>query len=448
MISWASLLVAGSQIGWSCFDGVATPTAPGPGMVGPGSPCPRVTIGPETMQAYPMLPDVLGTLKVTLDDDTRWPQGANTIRQDIRHQMARILEDPRLVFEYSPPLVPVAHLGTKVVAAQTIDGNRIRLSRFAGGPSGRDPTVLAQTVAHELLHVFQVRHQGKALNSFFEPAWELPAYALEAQLPAGAFAGALVSCTAAPPPQAASGPCRPRRTRPGPAGQGEWVAWMTGAGWLRVGREQDFQRPQRVSDDIWGGTSTAPLVKTRIGGPWWSREQALEEITAELQAVTIAFFPTATPKEVTQGTYRGQRLFLRLVYGEPMQGYVGRDYAMGEEVKSLLANGISPRVVFGAPRYMIHARRGTPPSETQFWSLVGTPPKNGAIELPDGTGGTFGYRVDVVEGPFIDGFQLYPAMARANQRTIGEYGSSRTISLDWAVEPYVDHGTPLCSSTR
>src|SRR5205823_13755435 len=67
------------------------------------------------------------------------------------------------------------------------------------------------------------------------------------------------------------------------------------------------------------------------------------EITSGLSSVTVSFHPTATPKEVTEGTYGGKRYFLRLAYGEADNPMRYMDYALADELAIVNGAGISPR---------------------------------------------------------------------------------------------------------
>jgi hypothetical protein len=172
---------------------VALLALPAPRCVQPGvheaaAPCVRVGLTKETRQKYPKLATALVLLKHVLATDALWPDGESAERKKARHRMLEILEDPGLVIEYSPPLVPHPHLdGGKVVAGQTIDENTIRLSAFAG----KDLYKLAQTLLHELMHVEQLRHEGRPNGGPREWAslglWEQPAYDIETDLPSAPF---------------------------------------------------------------------------------------------------------------------------------------------------------------------------------------------------------------------------------------------------------------------
>ncbi len=210
-------------------------TQPSPSGYYAQRPCPAARLDPAVLGPYPYAPEALVALKYALARDDLWPAREGTVRAEVRQGILGILEDPSLTFEFSPPLVPVAHLqGGTVVAAQTIDAWHIRLSAFAG----RDPYQLAHTMLHELVHVYQLRFQNKPPQSYLEPFWELPAYRLEGALPFGPFAEVqrdLACRGGGPPPPPSSGPCRQRRVPPSPPGYGEWVVWATPHGWLRLG---------------------------------------------------------------------------------------------------------------------------------------------------------------------------------------------------------------------
>jgi len=159
-----------------------------PGVQEAAAPCVRTGLTKELRQKYPKAPTALVLLKHVLAKDELWPDDEGVERKKERKRILEILEDPRLIIEYSAPLVPHQHLeGKKVVAGQTIDENTIRLSALAG----KDLYKLAQTLLHELMHVQQLRHQGKPNGGPREwlslSLWEKPAYDIEQDLPMAPF---------------------------------------------------------------------------------------------------------------------------------------------------------------------------------------------------------------------------------------------------------------------
>jgi hypothetical protein len=252
-----------------------------------------------------------------------------------------------------------------------------------------------------------------------------------------------------PPPHPPVAACRPRRT-PTPNGIGDWMVWTTQVGWLHVGTKNELSRSQPMSEEIWGGSSNAPLVKTMIAGPFASRDQALEEVASRLSAVTRDFNATTTPKEVLSATIQGgARVRLRLDRGNAPDSviFTGQEYDFNAELRILLSNGVSPRFAFVRPQFLVHATgMGTTdgPRKLDQWMTLDSAPQGGRFTISDGGGGTFGYSCDQVVGPFADNFAMVPALRQRNIPYVYEYGGGRTISTAEVVDPMTDHGTPLC----
>ncbi|MBI4955823.1 MAG: hypothetical protein HY908_27640 [Myxococcales bacterium] len=159
------------------------------GVMPAAGPCVRTGLTKELRTELPHTGAALAILKHVLARDELWPVGEGQLAAGVRKNIVAILEDPELVIEYSAPLVPEAHLeGKPVAAGQTLNRNRIRVSKFAG----KDTYTLARTLLHELVHVEQLRYEGKpeGLTDWLRTVpviWEKPAYAAEAALPRGPF---------------------------------------------------------------------------------------------------------------------------------------------------------------------------------------------------------------------------------------------------------------------
>ena len=135
--------------------------------------CPALKMKKGVREEFPHVDQAVALLKYTLVRDELWPTGTGSIHKRVRKGALEALNDPNMKLEYSPPLVPKEHLkGKKVVAAQAVNANLIRLSAFAG----KDVESLASTIMHELVHIWQFRTQGGNGS-------EIPAYRAEANLP-------------------------------------------------------------------------------------------------------------------------------------------------------------------------------------------------------------------------------------------------------------------------
>lgn len=225
----------------------------------------------------------------------------------------------------------------------------------------------------------------------------------------------------------------------------DWVAWTTPQGWLHVGTRAELERAQPVREEIWGGTSDAPLEKRALPyGPWATQAEALDDVCARLTRVHLSTQPSAFPAETVQGTIDGAEYHLQLGRGGAPDDvlWVSQNYDHGDQLRILGEHGISPRVVFAAPQWLAHATgMGTMdgPRQLDQWFLVGFAPQGGHFELPDGTGGTFGYSYDQALGPFADNFALAPALRRLGISSLGG------VSVDLVQDPPIDHGRQRCA---
>lgn len=172
---------------------LALAALPAPRCVQPGvreasAPCVRAGVTKEARKAYPDIGATLAVLKHVLAKDALWPEGQGHVGKKERKNILVILEDPDLVIEYSEEHVAKEHLrGKNATGGQTIDENTIRLSA-AGGKTRYE---LAQTLLHELMHVQQLRYEGKPNGGPREwltaATWENPAYKIEEDLPMAPF---------------------------------------------------------------------------------------------------------------------------------------------------------------------------------------------------------------------------------------------------------------------
>ena len=121
---------------------------------------------------FPHLDQALALLKYTVAREDMWPTGEGTVHPRVREGVLAVLDDPNMTLEYSAPLKPKAHFkGSKVVAAQAVNANLIRLSAWAGD----DVEALASTILHEMVHIWQIRTDKSAM--------EFVAYRAEKNLP-------------------------------------------------------------------------------------------------------------------------------------------------------------------------------------------------------------------------------------------------------------------------
>ncbi len=240
--------------------------------------------------------------------------------------------------------------------------------------------------------------------------------------------------------------CLPARTTPAapPGVDPHWVAWTTPQGWLHVGTRAEFERSQPLREEIWGGTSDAPVEKRALdGGPWATREDALDAVCARLSAVRLQRHPTAQPGETVVGTLDGHEYNLMLGRGMLAEDvfWTAQQYDHGEQLRIVRECGITPRIELGGPRWLVHATGvGTMdgPRVMDTWFLLAAAPSGGRFELADGSGGTFGYSSDRSFGPFADSFALIPQLRQLGLTAVGD------VTTETASDPPVDRGSPRC----
>lgn len=267
---------------------------------------------------------------------------------------------------------------------------------------------------------------------------------------AGCGGGAQSTGTSASPSSASSpstsSRCLPARDAPAaPPGEKSWVAWTTPQGWLHVGTHAELAQVQPVREEIWGGTGDTPIEKRPLdGGPWATREGAIDAICARLTHVRLQRHPTAHPGETIVATLDG-RAEVNLMLSRGMLPedvfWTAQQYDHGEQLAHIRSCGITPRIAFDGPRWLAHATGvgtmdGPRPMDT--WFLLASAPANGGFTLADGSGGSYGYSSDRFFGPFADNFALIPQLRELGLTSLGD------ISTDTASDPPVDYGLPRC----
>ena len=87
---------------------------------------------------------------------------------------------------------------------------------------------------------------------------------------------------------------------------------------------------------------------------------------------------------------------------------------------------------FGTPQYLLHATgHGTVDGSVKddWWFLFGTPPTNGGVLLPDGSGGTFGYSIDTSSGPFNSPSEVCASIpAAAAEASLGAWNGNLSFT--------------------
>jgi len=219
----------------------------------------------------------------------------------------------------------------------------------------------------------------------------------------------------------------------------DWVAYTVGDVYLRIGTRKEFETPVHAREVINFGEGDALVEKRELplGKRFHSYDEVLEAVCAGLQNIRVGFHPLSQPRETVDGEYQGKTLLLHLARPPDVliAGYGG--YHCGAEVRLMLECGIVPRKQFKR-QWLVHATgHGTysGPVKDDFWMMVGREPRNGGVTVPDGMGGTFGYSVDQVAGPFEDNIALAAALKERGLKRIGLVGEDRAVNADEAVLP-------------
>lgn len=219
----------------------------------------------------------------------------------------------------------------------------------------------------------------------------------------------------------------------------DWVVYVTADRWLHIGTRTEFQQPVPAKETIWAGNGDEPVKKQAVdfGQPFRDYEQALEAVLAHVSDVTIGYHPNADPREAVHLKFGDVEVISQMARS-PYQVTVGyRQYHLRAEIDLLLARGKVPVKRFG-PQYLVHATgHGTysGPVKDDLWMMVTNEPKNGGVTIPDGTGGTFGYSVDQVRGPFTDSLALARELQTLGLKGISLAGGYVAVSVDDVLVP-------------
>jgi len=219
----------------------------------------------------------------------------------------------------------------------------------------------------------------------------------------------------------------------------DWVVYVTADRWLHIGTRTEFSQPVAGKDTIWGGNGDEAVKKKAVdfGQPFRDYAQALETVLAHVSDVTIGYHPNADPREAVHLKFGDVEVISQMARS-PYQVVAGyRQYNLRAEIDLMLAHGKVPVKRFGA-QYLVHATgHGTysGPVKDDHWMMVTNQPQNGGVTIPDGTGGTFGYSVDQVQGPFTDSLTLAKALQALNLKYVNLAGGYVAVSVDDVLVP-------------
>jgi hypothetical protein len=244
---------------------------------------------------------------------------------------------------------------------------------------------------------------------------------------------------------------------PGMDKAGEWVIYSTEVGWLRVGPRTEYEAKWAKKDEINGGTSEERLKKILLAPGFESRDAALKYICDHLTKVQLRIAPPAAggPARYLTGVLRGKEYSLRLTKGfdeESAQAmaktgkfYKALEYDWESEWDALKPYNITPRYVFHQREWLIHVTgHGSvngPVKEDRWMCSTAKPYQNerkeNVVTLADGMGGTIGYSIKEVEGPFLDNYTMAREMKKYKVEKV-DLWPPVTSAVDRDVQPGVD----------
>jgi len=185
-----------------------------------------------------------------------------------------------------------------------------------------------------------------------------------------------------------------------PAAQGseKWFVWSNDVGWLHLGQKSEFEREKPRRLETWGGNSNDPLVKTKLFGPFDTKELALEKLEEAVKELEERYNRLAYPKQ-----------YLVVKIGD-------KEYKLGSEIKLKK----KPILRFGSS-YLIHITRTytlSGPVDKDGYVLHPTLPVDGKFRTADGSGGTFTNEGESKGGPFTTNYELCPVLRGLGQTSI------------------------------
>jgi hypothetical protein len=237
----------------------------------------------------------------------------------------------------------------------------------------------------------------------------------------------------------------------------EWVIYSTEVGWLRVGPRTEYEAKWAKKDEINGGTSEEPLKKTLLAPGFESRDAAVKYVCDHLTKVQLRIAPPAAggPARYLTGILRGKEYSLRLTKGFDEESgaamaktgkfYKALEYDWESEWDALKPYNVTPRYVFPQREWLIHVTEhgsvNGPVKEDRWMCSTAKPNMNErreySVTLADGIGGTIGYAIKEVEGPFLDNYTMARAMKKYHVDKV-DLWPPVTSAVGRDVQPRVD----------
>ncbi|HNX78441.1 MAG TPA: hypothetical protein PKJ24_01105, partial [Prolixibacteraceae bacterium] len=228
----------------------------------------------------------------------------------------------------------------------------------------------------------------------------------------------------------------------------DWVIYEVEGGWLHVGTRREFKSTLLKREVIWGGTAEDPVNKTIIDPQgdekYFSFDEAVSTLCANLSGVTAEFHPLADPRETINGLYKGKAYKIRIDRGQnggSLPVFVYSNYNYSEIWNRLAEHGITPRRKFAESKLVHITGYGTysGPQKADRWMLVGANavnPDGKGMVLADGMGGTMGYSIDFASQVVSSNYELSPLLRQligSNENLRSLLGSVGTGSLNYGI---------------
>ncbi|MEA1878218.1 MAG: hypothetical protein U9N86_15345 [Bacteroidota bacterium] len=230
----------------------------------------------------------------------------------------------------------------------------------------------------------------------------------------------------------------------------DWVIYEVEGGWLHVGTRHEFKTPLLKRDVVWGGTSDEEAKKILLAPlneeKYFSLEQALKNLCANLTELTASYHPGAQPKETIDCKYDGKEYRLRIdrgANGDRVLVHNFKNYDYWGIWNKLSEYEITPRRNF-SPSKLVHVTgyyTYSGPQKSDSWRLVpasAIAADGKSMRLADGLGGTMGYNIDFASKELKSNYDLSPVLRSligSDKKLKSKLSSLGTRSLYHGIRP-------------
>jgi hypothetical protein len=211
----------------------------------------------------------------------------------------------------------------------------------------------------------------------------------------------------------------------------EWQVYVTGNVWLHVGTRAEFEHPVKQKETLLAGNGDEVMKRESVplGRRFVSYEDALDALVPKLANPRTMRDPLSNPPEILVADLNGKKVLVHLVRNPDVLIASYSAYDLGAEQRLLSSRGKPARRTV-KPQWLVHATgHGTysGPVKDDLWMMVLAEPRDGGVTVPDGMGGTFGYSVDQVAGPFADSIALARELKARGIASIGLAAEDRQV---------------------